>query len=198
MAPKYADADPRTLRGIAHPLRATLLYELYARGSATATTLAEAAGQPVNSVSFHLRQLAKYGLIEDDPDAGGQPRTDARQRWWRPAATDGLRVEEKELSRTAEGRASLAVFHRTAVQHWQALVTRFFSRHEDTGEVWAASDVPMLLTDEEAKACSEEVLAVLRRWLDHGKAAASTAEVEAPRRTYLAVSMLMPHQTDLD
>jgi DNA-binding transcriptional ArsR family regulator len=192
MAEKYVDADPRMLRAIAHPLRASLLYELYARGSATATDLAEAVGQPVNSVSFHLRQLAKYGLIEDDPDAAG---ADGRQRWWRPAMAEGLRVSDRELSQTKEGRAGLEVFRRNVVAHWQALVARFFAHHEDTGEVWASSDVPMLLSDEEAKACNTEVLAVLRKWHEHGR---RTAPQEGQqRRTYLAMTMLMPHQTDL-
>ena len=193
MAEKYVDADPRMLRAIAHPLRASLLYELYARGSATATDLAEAVGHPVNSVSFHLRQLDKYGLIEDDPDAAG---ADGRQRWWRPTMAEGLRVSDRELGKTPEGRASLDVFRRNVVAKWQRLVARFFADHEETGEVWASSDVPMLLTDEEAKACNEEVLGVLKKWWGHGQ------HTDPPdgqrRRTYLAVSMLMPHQTDLD
>ena len=192
MAEKYVDADPRILRAIAHPLRAALLYELYARGSATATDLAEAVAQPVNSVSFHLRTLARYGLIEDDPDATG---SDGRQRWWRPSMTDGVRVSDQKLSGTPEGRAGLDLFRRNIVAKWQVLVERFFASHEDTGEVWASNDVPMLLTDEEAATCNAEVLDVLKRWLEHGQR--TDPEGGRPRRTYLAMSLLMPHQTDL-
>ena len=192
MPEKYLDADPRILRAIAHPLRASLLYELFARGSATATTLAEAVDQPVNSVSFHLRQLAKYGLIEDDPDAAG---ADARQRWWRPAMTAGLRISDRELGKTPEGRTSLQVFKSTVAAKWQAQVARFFSSREETDEVWASNDAPMMLTDSEARACTEEILGVLLKWLEHGQ------QTEPPegqqRRTYVALTMLMPHQTDL-
>ncbi len=191
MAEKYVDADPRILRAIAHPLRATLLYELFARGTANATTLAEAVGHPVNSVSFHLRQLAKYGLIEEATEAGA----DGRERWWRPSMTAGLRVSDRELGKTPEGRTSLEVFKKTVVGRWQALVARFFSSREETDEVWASNDAPMLLTDSEAAACSEEILEVLLKWLDHGQ------KTEPPegqqRRTYVALTMLMPHQTDL-
>jgi DNA-binding transcriptional ArsR family regulator len=192
MAEKYVDADPRILRAIAHPLRAALLYELYARGSATATDLAESVGQPVNSVSFHLRQLAKYGLIEDDPDATG---SDGRQRWWRPAMSEGVVVSDEKLSQTPEGRAGLDVFRRNVVAKMQALIERFFTPREDTGEVWASNDVPMLLTDDEARACNTEVLEVLRKWHEHGQRAGREGDEE--RRTYLAISMVMPHQTDL-
>jgi DNA-binding transcriptional ArsR family regulator len=189
MAQTYADADPRVLRGLAHPLRASLLYELYARGSATATDLAGTVGQPVNAVSFHLRQLAKYGLIEDDPDRAG----DGRQRWWRPVASEGLRISDKELKRTKEGRAGLAVFRRSALQHWHALVERYFGEHPDDGRVWTSSDVPMMLTDDEARQCHAEVLEVLRRWHEHGKEPGAGS---AERRTYLALALVMPHQAD--
>jgi DNA-binding transcriptional ArsR family regulator len=188
---EFIDADPRILRAIAHPLRATLLYELFARGTANATTLAEAVDQPVNSVSFHLRQLAKYGLIEEARDVG----SDARQRWWRPAMTSGVRVQDRALAATPEGRSSLEVFKTTVVARWQALVTRFFGSREETDEVWASSDVPMMLTDSEARECNDELLAVLMKWLEHGQ---RTPPPEGEqRRTYLALMMLMPHQTDL-
>lgn len=191
MAEKFIDADPRILRAIAHPLRSTLLYELFARGTANATTLAEAVDQPVNSVSFHLRQLAKYGLIEEAEDVGG----DARQRWWRPVMSSGVRVQDRALSETAEGRSSLEVFKSTVMARWQALVARFFASREESDEVWASSDVPMMLTDAEARACNEELLTVLGRWLEQGR---TTPPPEGEQRhTYLALLMLMPHQTDL-
>ncbi len=191
MAEEFIDADPRILRAIAHPLRATLLYELFARGTANATILAEAVDQPVNSVSFHLRQLAKYGLIEEATDVG----SDARQRWWRPAMSSGLRVHDRDLAATPEGRSSLEVFKSTVVARWQALVARFFAAHEESDELWTSSDVPMMLTDAEARACNEELLAVLWKWLERGQQ--SPPPEGEQRHTYLALLLLMPHQTDL-
>ena len=131
-------------------------------------------------------------VIEDDPDAAG---SDARQRWWRPSMTDGVRISDRDLSRTPEGRAGLDVFRRNIVAKWQALVARFFTLHEDNGEVWGSNDVPMLLTDEEAAACNAEVLDVLKKWLEHGQR--TEPQPGQQRRTYLAMTLLMPHQTDL-
>jgi DNA-binding transcriptional ArsR family regulator len=185
-----APADPRILRAVAHPVRMSLLHELYARGSATATTLAGAVGQPVNSVSFHLRQLSKYALIEDAPDEGA----DGRERWWRPVHPDGLHVSGRALAATTEGREAHEVFRRQATAHWQELVARFFAEHHDGDEVWASSDVSMRLTDDEARQCQAEVYAVMRRWAEHGQRA---RDGEAAARTYLAITMLMPHQTDV-
>jgi hypothetical protein len=106
-----------------------------------------------------------------------------------------VRVSDQKLSGTPEGRAGLDLFRRNIVAKWQVLVERFFASHDYTGEVWASNDVPMLLTDEEAAACNAEVLDVLKRWLEHGQR--TDPEGGRPRRTYLAMSLLMPHQTDL-
>ena len=60
--------DPRALRAYAHPIRMALLSLLRREGPHTATEAAAVIGESVASCSFHLRQLAKYGLIEEEPD----------------------------------------------------------------------------------------------------------------------------------
>ena len=68
------------MRVLAHPVRMRLWPALYERGSATATELAEMIGESPASCSWHLRQLAKYGFVEE---AGGGK---GRNRPWRPTA----------------------------------------------------------------------------------------------------------------
>src|SRR5262245_35651030 len=83
--------DPRALRAVAHPIRLELLGLLRRSGPLTATEAAARIGESPASCSFHLRQLAKYGLVEE---AGGGR---GRQRPWRatapltswPGAVDG-------------------------------------------------------------------------------------------------------------
>jgi DNA-binding transcriptional ArsR family regulator len=72
--------DPRSLRGIAHPLRVRMLGLLRAYGPATATGLAERLGQSTGATSYHLRQLAAYGFVVEDAERGV-----GRERWWRAA-----------------------------------------------------------------------------------------------------------------
>lgn len=72
--------DPRTLRGYAHPLRMRLLGLLRSEGPMTATQAAVRLDDNVPNCSFHLRQLAKYGLVERAPGA------DNRERPWRATA----------------------------------------------------------------------------------------------------------------
>jgi predicted ArsR family transcriptional regulator len=191
MASKYVDADPRMLRAVAHPVRRTLLYELYARGAANATTLAGATDEPVNSVSFHLHQLAKYGLIEEAPDLA----TDGRQRWWRPAATHGLHFTGEEIEKAPGGKAAMEVFRRNSVAHWHALVERFFAPHPESEEIWTSNDVPMMLTDQEAGEYAEELYTLMTKWREHGQSTEAPAGQE--RHTYLGLALVLPHQTDL-
>jgi predicted ArsR family transcriptional regulator len=74
-------ADPRALRAYAHPLRLSLIGLLRRTGPMTATQCAAALGENVPNCSFHLRQLAKYGLAERAPAADG------RERPWQATAT---------------------------------------------------------------------------------------------------------------
>ena len=73
--------NPVALQAIAHPLRLRLYYSLAVAGSATATRLAEGIDESVSLVSYHLRQLLKYGYVE--PDEERQGTGDGRERWWR-------------------------------------------------------------------------------------------------------------------
>jgi DNA-binding transcriptional ArsR family regulator len=69
--------DTRALRALAHPLRLDLLEAVSLHGPLTATGAAEIVGESPANCSWHLRQLAKYGYIEEVPDAKG------RERPWR-------------------------------------------------------------------------------------------------------------------
>src|ERR1700752_1251514 len=85
--------DPQVLRAIAHPVRNRVLTELSAQGPMRAADVARELDIPANQASFHLRQLAKYGLVEEDPDAG----RDKRDRVWRPTSADGVSINLTEL-----------------------------------------------------------------------------------------------------
>ncbi len=70
--------DAKTLRALAHPVRIALYEELaYGGGAMTATELGKRIGETPTTCSFHLRQLAKYGFVEE---AGGGK---GRARPWR-------------------------------------------------------------------------------------------------------------------
>jgi DNA-binding transcriptional ArsR family regulator len=75
--PRLRISDPRVVRALAHPARLAIIEHLAAGGSATATECAEVSGLSPSATSYHLRALAKAGLIEEAPNRG-----DARERVW--------------------------------------------------------------------------------------------------------------------
>jgi predicted ArsR family transcriptional regulator len=114
--------DPLTVRALAHPLRLDLLEALTTLGPSTAARCGRHLGVSQASCSFHLRQLAKYGFVEEA--AAGQDRrervwqlTDVEQSWRSGPATDQLdrvfaqREADRVLGWTARRAAEPA--------HWQ-------------------------------------------------------------------------------
>src|SRR5580700_10324849 len=66
--------DPRVMRALTHPIRLALLEVLEAEGPLTATQAGELIGEPPNSCSFHFRQLARYGFVEEAGQGPGHAR----------------------------------------------------------------------------------------------------------------------------
>lgn len=94
--------DARSLRGLAHPLRMRILDILRLDGPSNSTELAKRVGESTGTVSWHLRQLAHHGFIEDDPGRGNK-----RERWWRaPSRTEV--VDTGELGDDVASRTAVA------------------------------------------------------------------------------------------
>jgi DNA-binding transcriptional ArsR family regulator len=74
--------DPGRLKALSHPLRRRILDRLRTHGPATSTTVGEVLGTTTGTTSYHLRQLEKYGFIEEIAERSG-----GRERWWRRAET---------------------------------------------------------------------------------------------------------------
>lgn len=66
--------DARTMRALAHPVRIALLEALTLEGAKTATQVGELIGESPTTCSFHLRQLARYGLVEEAGGGKGRAR----------------------------------------------------------------------------------------------------------------------------
>jgi DNA-binding transcriptional ArsR family regulator len=77
-APDAPVPDVVVMRALAHPARLALLEHLGDGGPATATECAEVVGLSPSAVSYHLRTLARAGLVEEAPGRG-----DGRERLWR-------------------------------------------------------------------------------------------------------------------
>ena len=164
--PKLHELDARTLRGLAHPLRMQLLSALRRGGPATASQLAEKLGESSGATSYHLRQLAAYGFVEDAPEHGK-----GRERWWR-AVHQGVRFDESLLRDTDPAvRGAASVFmHEVASYHSQELSTFIGTRHEWPEDWVSASDVSdftLRLTPELASELNEKIHDLINSYRAH-------------------------------
>jgi DNA-binding transcriptional ArsR family regulator len=158
--------DPTALKALAHPLRQRILRQLDREGPATSTTLAKALGENTGATSYHLRQLARHGFIEEDPTRGT-----LRERYWRatagsqrfashqtlrsapPATREAARLVTSEWNR---GRAERA-------DHWRATISTWPIE-------WADASLDLTghvrLKAEELAELSRELQDVVVRWTD--------------------------------
>ncbi|MFL5872009.1 MAG: winged helix-turn-helix domain-containing protein [Solirubrobacterales bacterium] len=122
--------DPRALRAMAHPTRLELIGLLRRGGPLTATQAGEQIGESPASCSFHLRQLAKYGLVEE---AGGGR---GRERPWRATA---LSTEWPELGESEEARAAGTMLSRVVLERYFEKSIEWLERQPSEPREWAAA-----------------------------------------------------------
>lgn len=154
---------PRQLRALAHPLRTRILGLLRADGPATATTLGARLSESSGSTSYHLRQLAAHGFIEEDPEHSVR----GRERWWRATHARTM-VDATQFMSDPETRGALDLFLHTVLDDHMQRVAAFVSEKESWPEPWIdaadISDAWMRLTPERAKQLTQDLHAVLDRY----------------------------------
>lgn len=73
--------DPRALRALAHPARAAVIDALFQGDERTSSELANLTGLTPSAMSYHLRALEKWGIVQR-----ADQRADERERPWVRAA----------------------------------------------------------------------------------------------------------------
>ena len=153
--------DVRTLRAIVHPQRIRLLSLLRLDGPATATQLARRTGESSGATSYHLRQLERFGYVEEDgPQAG-------RERRWR-ATTRSTSWEVADFASDPEGRAVSDALERRQVERALGQFQAWLEHRAELDPEWLRAatlgDDILRLTPSQTKALTEELYAVLRRY----------------------------------
>jgi predicted ArsR family transcriptional regulator len=174
--------DPRVLRAIAHPVRARILDELGAAGPMRAADIAAALAIPANQASFHLRQLAKYGLAVEAPEEA----RDGRDRVWKAAHEAGLNIDTVELAGAPGGTAAVQVFRRVWSDAAHEAVERAAQAERDPDTRVMVSDLSLRLTLAEADEFSEALHELADTWRRRGHGSGDDA------RTYQLLQVLQP------
>lgn len=151
--------DPEALRVLAHPLRHRIMRHL-SQGPANSTTLARALGESTGATSYHLRQMARHGFVEEIPE-----RSQGRERWWRAVSTD-LRFPRRSKQSPAM-RALMDEMNRLAFTADLEEFARFQLHRDEMGE-WADalpfSRGTIRVTPSELAEFFEEYIGLLHRY----------------------------------
>ena len=187
--PDHSVSDPRVLRGIAHPVRNRILSELYATGPMRAADVAAALGVPANQASFHLRQLAKYHLVEEAPEEA----RDGRDRVWKAAIDNGVSFNFKEVEAEPGGRAVGNVLRRDITERAHHTIEAALNRDDNSSNDIHImfSDSALRLTKDEAIELSDDLLNLFDSWR------AKTMGRGDGRTTYSLLQVLQPYPSIL-
>ncbi|MFI1211353.1 ArsR/SmtB family transcription factor [Streptomyces sp. NPDC020802] len=178
-------SDLGALRALAHPRRQSVLQHLTVHGPATSATLARALQLNTGATSYHLRELARYGFVEE---TGANGR--GRERWWR--AVPGDRRFPPRSRQSPEMRLVMDELNHHA---YAADLELFEQLQRAAGdEPWADafpySRGTMRLTLPELRAFFEEYIALLNRYKRPG------ADTPPGARTVLTRFLAFPAQAD--
>lgn len=152
--------DPRALRAYAHPTRLALVGALRREGPLTATRAGELIGESPASCSFHLRQLAKYGIVEETGGGTG------RERPWRATA---LYTRLPSVADTREQASASRLLYRVLADRYFEQLQRWLAARSAEPTTWQKAahfgdDVLYLTAEElaELKRQVEDLLASYR------------------------------------
>jgi predicted ArsR family transcriptional regulator len=153
--------DPRALRAYAHPVRMALVGLLRTEGPLTATKAAELLGESSGTCSFHLRQLAKYGLVEETGEGKG------REKPWRATATV---TQWEAIADNPELAAATSMLNTVVAERYFEQLTRWLERAPREPAQWQEAalfgDRILYLTAAELAALGDKVRELVDGYLD--------------------------------
>lgn len=155
--------DGSNVRALAHPLRVSLLGRLRSHGRATASQLAKAFDTTSGDVSYHLRQLERFGFISEDSGYGNR-----RERWWR---ANHRITEFDSYALDPAAREVGQLFDAEIVRHALDRLARAARTRPDWPAEWqprfGVSDIMLVLTPDEAEELQSRVLALIESYPLH-------------------------------
>jgi DNA-binding transcriptional ArsR family regulator len=175
-SPVFVELDRDQLTTLAHPFRLRLLSALRVGGASTATALAERLDTNSGKTSYHLRALAQVGLVVEEPGRGR-----GRERWWR-AAHDVSVWSTSDFDEDPDARAAAdwlvghaARAYAERIEHWITNRAEWPARWTEAADM---SDLRLRLGPQGLRQLNDDLLAVIRRYLEDQAPSDDDAAVE--------------------
>lgn len=178
--------DAGALKSFAHPLRLRLYELLEEHGPSTATGLAGLLGQNTGATSYHLRELARHGMIEVAAGLGK-----GKEKYWR-IVPGGFSYGDPPAD-DREAADAVGYLLDDLVRQRGAELARWREEESRTPEEWVrASGLgrrSLRLTAEETVRLRDEVFEVLERY----RAVADRRAAEPPGEAGPSVRRVVVH-----
>jgi DNA-binding transcriptional ArsR family regulator len=152
--------DLGVLRALAHPRRQRMLQYLGLHGPATSAMVARALDLNTGATSYHLRELARHGFVEEMPE-----RAHGRERWWHAPGRD-LRIPPRSRQDEAM-RAVVDEMARLELADDIAELTRAQAQRDEMGpwgDGFQFSRGTVRLTLDELRELFEDYIRLLNRY----------------------------------
>jgi DNA-binding transcriptional ArsR family regulator len=162
---RYDLLTPVNVSALAHPIRMSLLRLLREDGPATASGLAGRVGHSSGVTSYHLRTLAKAGLVVEDTERGNR-----RDRWWK-AAREGtvfsFRVPEQagDAEQLEAAEQYLRMVMQVAYERVLSYIDSLPDRRDQLPDLpWQLGEKALSLTHDEARELSGQIQDLVARY----------------------------------
>ena len=176
MPHRRMELDAASLKALAHPLRVQIMRALDLRDQMSVTSLAEELGETTGAVSYHLRQLARHGLVEEGQgddvadvadEQEGRPAVGRRRRMWR-MAVDEIHISGNAFLTDPDTKEAAGFLLREFESARSRRLAHWFATSTTWPEEWqnASSDMDGTLTLDPAqtRALADELKAVIDRY----------------------------------
>jgi DNA-binding transcriptional ArsR family regulator len=160
---RVLEMDAPTLKVLAHPMRVQMIRILQLRDQASVTSLAEELGETTGATSYHLRALARQGLVEQCPP----PEASSRQKWWR-LAVDQIHMRGFEFMANDDTREAVAFLLREYSEDRNRKLANWYATATQWSEEWqkasSDSDGRLELNPKQMRALADELAAVVKKY----------------------------------
>jgi DNA-binding transcriptional ArsR family regulator len=171
MANRVLEVDAAALKAMAHPLRVQMMRILQLRKRASVTSLAAELGETTGATSYHLRQLAKFGFVEEfEPDADDDTEAHTagrKQRWWR-MSVDQIHMTGFEFMRNEETREAAGFLLREFQADRSRRLANWFATATQWPDEWQRGSTDMdghlELNAKQMRALGEEMAALIQKY----------------------------------
>lgn len=171
MSNRRLEMDAPSLKALAHPMRVQILRILQLRNRASVTSLAAELGETTGATSYHLRQLARHGFVEEfeatDEQPDRQRSAGRRQRWWR-MAVDQIHMTGFEFMENKDTREAAGFLLREFQADRSRRLANWFATATLWPEAWqrasSSNDGNVKLNATQTRALADEIAAVFAKY----------------------------------